>query len=91
MIRRKEPVTPIISTDAQIAIYHSESIKAAKRYGLVSCGIAIAAMFIASGMPGHFMWRWLGVPLILAFVFTFALFLFHGARLLSEWLQARGE
>jgi len=91
MIRRKDPATPIISTEDQIAIYRSESIRASKRYGLLSSVIAIAVVFIAYGMPGHFLWPWLGVPLVFAFAFTFALFLFHGARLLYDWLEAIGK
>jgi hypothetical protein len=48
-------------------------------------------VLIAAGMPGHFLWRWLGIPLIIAFACAFTPFLFYGGRLLWEWLEKTGK
>ena len=62
-----------------------------KRYGLLSAASASGVVFVAAGMPGHFLWRWIGVPLIIIFVCVFAPFLFYGGRFLWEWIEARGR
>jgi energy-coupling factor transporter transmembrane protein EcfT len=58
-----------------------------KRYGLLSALVAAAVVFVSAGMPGHFLWRWVGVPLIIIFVLVFAPFLFYGGRYLWEHLE----
>lgn len=70
---------------------HAETIKGVKRYGLLSAAICIMVVLIAAGMPGHFLWRWLGIPLIIAFACAFTPFLFYGGRLLWEWLEKTGK
>lgn len=89
-MRRTEQKKALNALD-QLAVYRSDSIRAAKRYALLSGAISIPIAFVAAGMPGHFLWRWLGVPLILAFLYTSGLLLFHGARLLWDWLEDLGK
>lgn len=56
--------------------------KGVKRYGLLTVAVSAAIIFVASGMPGHFLWRWVGIPLVILFALTFTPFLFYFGRLL---------
>jgi len=80
-----------VSAQDEMAASRRESIRALKRYGLLSAVIAVPIGLVAAGMPGHFLWRWVGVPLILAFLCTAVLVLFHGSRLLWDWLEDLGK
>jgi len=62
-----------------------------KRYGLLSAASALGVVLVAAGMPGHFLWRWIGVPLVIVFVCAFAPLLFYGARFLWERLEGSGR
>lgn len=51
-----------------------------KIYGLL-VGINVSFMIIISaGMPGHFLWQWFGIPLIIVFAYVFAALLFYAAK-----------
>jgi peptidoglycan/LPS O-acetylase OafA/YrhL len=80
-----------VTAHDEIAASRWESVRALKRYGLLSVAIAAPIGLVAAGMPGHFLWRWVGVPLILAFLCTAVLALFHGSRLLWDWLESLGK
>ena len=62
-----------------------------KRYRLLSAASALGIVPVAAGMPGHFLWRWIGVPLVIVFVCAFAPLLFYGARFLWERLEGSGR
>jgi hypothetical protein len=58
-----------------------------KVYGLL-LGVNVAMIaFISKGMPGHILWRWLGIPLSLAFASLFTAFLFYASHAVSERLD----
>jgi hypothetical protein len=44
-------------------------------------------VLISKGMPGHILWRWLSIPLALAFVYLFAAFAFYSAAAIGELLD----
>lgn len=58
-----------------------------KRYGMLTALVVIGIVLISAGMPAHFLWKWLGVPLVLAFACTFTPLLFHIGRFLFECLD----
>ena len=60
-----------------------------QRYGILTAATATGVVLVAAGMPGHFLWPWLGVPLILLFVISFAPLLFYLGRFLWEALEKR--
>jgi hypothetical protein len=58
-----------------------------KIYGLL-LGVNLLLIFLISkGMPGHFLWRWLGIPLSITFVIFFAAFLFYVANAIGELIK----
>jgi hypothetical protein len=56
-------------------------------YGLLLLVNLVLAAFISKGMPGHFLWRWLGIPLLLTFVLNFAAFGFFVSAAIGELLD----
>ena len=46
-------------------------------------------IFVSAGMPGHFLWRVLGIPPIVAFVCLFAAFGFYAAHAIGEILERK--
>lgn len=60
-------------------------------YGLLLSFNLLLIAFILKGMPGHFLWRWLGVPLTLAFAYLFTAFLFYGSSVIHELLDRPGN
>jgi hypothetical protein len=44
---------------------------------------------VSAGMPNHFLWRVLGIPLIVAFVCLFAAFGFYAAHAIGEILDRK--
>lgn len=63
--------------------------KALKRYGLLNSVIVAGILFVAAGMPGHFLWRWIGIPLIVLFACAFTPLLFHFGRFLWDLIESR--
>jgi hypothetical protein len=58
-----------------------------KVYGFwVGLGAAVI-VFISAGMPGHFLWHWLGIPVIIAFACGFTAFLFYAGQLAWDLLD----
>ena len=60
-----------------------------KVYGLPLSVNLLVMILISKGMPGHFLWRWLGIPLSLSFVCLFAAFGFYAATAVGEALDRR--
>lgn len=60
-----------------------------KRYGLLSLIAAVAVALLLKGMPGHFLWPVLGVPLIIAFACVFTPTLYYGAMAIGEWIDRK--
>lgn len=65
-------------------------LKHFKRYGTISLALLLAIIAIAGGMPGHFLWKWLGIPFIILFLCAFVPTLICGGRILGQWLTRRG-
>ena len=63
--------------------------KKLKRCGLLSLAAAVAVALLLKGMPGHFLWPVLGVPLIIAFACVFAPTLYYGAIAVGEWIDKK--
>jgi hypothetical protein len=61
--------------------------KGLRRYGLFCTVIAMGIVLVAEGMPGHFLWGWLGVPLVILFACAVTPLLFYAGRLLWEWME----
>ena len=61
--------------------------KGLKRYGLASALIATVIVLVSAGMPGHFLWKWVGIPLAILFVYAFSHLLFFGGRALFDLLD----
>jgi energy-coupling factor transporter transmembrane protein EcfT len=70
---------------------HLATRRGLKRYGLLSGVIALGVVFVSAGMPGHFLWPWVGVPLIIMFACAFTPVLFYGGRFLWEWMESIGK
>lgn len=70
---------------------HVATCKGLKRYGLLSGAVASGVVFVSAGMPGHFLWHWVGVPLIIMFGCAFTPALFYGGRFLWEWMERIGK
>jgi peptidoglycan/LPS O-acetylase OafA/YrhL len=68
-----------------------ETARAIRRYALLCLAIAVPIALVSAGMPGHFLWRWIGVPLILAFLCSGGLLLFHCSRLVWDWMETLGK
>lgn len=49
-------------------------------HGLLLSPIVLLIVFVSAGMPDHFLWQALGIPLIVAFVCLFAAFGFYAAH-----------
>jgi hypothetical protein len=60
-----------------------------KVYGLPLSVNLLLIVFISKGMPGHFLWRWLGIPLSLSFAYLFTAFGFYAASAIGELLERR--
>jgi energy-coupling factor transporter transmembrane protein EcfT len=63
--------------------------KGLKRYGLLNAAIVAGILFVAAGMPGHFLWHWIGVPLIILCACAFTPLLFYFGRFLWELIERR--
>jgi hypothetical protein len=46
---------------------------------------------VSAGMPGHFLWPWVGVPLVIVFACAFTPTLFYGGLFLWEWMERIGK
>ena len=79
------------SRDPEWEAEHSATCRGLKRWGLVSGLVALAIVFVSAGMPGHFLWQWVGVPLIILFACTFTPALFYGGRFFWEWMERSGK
>jgi hypothetical protein len=51
-------------------------LKGLKRYGYLTIAFTLCGVFVSGGMPGHSLWRWVGLPLPLVLAYVFALFMF---------------
>ena len=58
-----------------------------KVYGLPLSINLLLIVLLSKGMPGHFLWRFLGIPLAITFVYLFTAFLFYAAAALGEILD----
>lgn len=58
-----------------------------KVYGFWVGLSAVVIVFISAGMPGHVLWRWIGIPVLIAFACAFAPFLFYVGQLAWEFLD----
>jgi energy-coupling factor transporter transmembrane protein EcfT len=58
-------------------------------HGLLLSLIRLLIIFVSAGMPGHFLWRVLGIPLIVAFVYLFAAFGCYAAHAIGEILDRK--
>ena len=60
-----------------------------KVYGLPLSVNLLLIVFISKGMPGHFLWRVLGIPLALAFACLFTAFGFYAVHAIGEILDRK--
>jgi hypothetical protein len=58
-----------------------------KIYGLPLSVNVLLIVLISKGMPGHFLWRWLGIPLALSFAYFFTAFGFYAVSAIGELLD----
>ncbi len=62
-----------------------------RRFGLLSLCTGSAIVFVAAGMPGHLLWDWVGIPLVVVFVCVFAPCLVFMGRFLGNFLDHFGK
>ena len=61
-----------------------------KTHGLLLALNLLLIGFMLKGMPGHVLWRWLGIPLVLTFAYVFTAFGFYAAHAIGElWDRPR--
>lgn len=58
--------------------------KDAKRSAVTCALLGVGMVLLSSGMPAHRLARWIGVPIALAFMLSFAVLLFTCANILSD-------
>jgi hypothetical protein len=63
------------------------TVRKCRIYGARVCMIAVPIALISKGMPLHFLWRWLGIPLLLAFACVFTPLLYFSGIALGELLD----
>jgi hypothetical protein len=62
-----------------------------KVYGLLLGSDFALLILLTKGMPLHMLWRWLGIPVGLAFVVLFAAFGFYATAALTEAVAMRQD
>jgi hypothetical protein len=62
-----------------------------KIYGLPLSINVLLIVLISKGMPAHFLWRWLSIPLVLSFAYFFTAFGFYAASAIGELLNRPGN
>jgi hypothetical protein len=58
-----------------------------KIYGLLLSVNVLLIILVLKGMPGHILWRWVGIRLVLAFAYVFTAFGFYAAHAVGERLD----
>jgi hypothetical protein len=81
------------SADERITRMRAETArvtrKKLKTYGLLTLVNVAAVVLILKGMPGHFLWPMLGVPLLISFGCVFTPMLYYSGIAIGEWLEKK--